>query len=138
MFTFPGREWVEEFAKGLNNSPEFAKAAGKWEGSICFAVEAEPGKLDKSVYIYMNPTHGKVEEAALLDSPDEKKVDYLLVGPYSLWKEIVQGKTDSMQAIMKGKLKLKGNMAALLKQVKASQVMMAQLKTIPTRFIDEA
>ena len=60
-----------------------------------------------------------------------------MTAKYSIWKDILNGKYDGTQAIMKGKMKLKGNMQELMKNVAASQVMMNEMKKVETTFLDE-
>lgn len=136
MYTFPSEEWMNALIDILNDSDDYKKAAATWEGSVIFAIEADE-KLDKPLYFYANPYHGHISDQCLIDGPDDKEVDFFITGPYATWKDICNRKLDSMQAIMKGKLKIKGSMAKLLKQVKASQAMMKILGDIPTQFIDE-
>ncbi len=136
MYTFPSEEWMHALIDLLNKSDDYKKAAATWEGSVIFAIESDE-KLDKPLYFYANPYHGQISDQCLIDSPDDKDVDFFITGPYSTWKDICNRKLDSMQAIMKGKLKIQGSMAKLLKQVKASQAMMKILGDIPTQFIDE-
>jgi putative sterol carrier protein len=112
MAVFPSEEWLKALVDTLNASAEYEKAASTWEGDIAFAVLAEEGMLDRDIYLYANPYHGKISDPKVLDSLEGKDITFVITGPYSVWKEIIQGKTDSMQAIMRGKLKVKGNMQA--------------------------
>ena len=134
---FPSEEWMNAFVDLIKDSPEYKKAAAGWEGTICLVIEAEEGKFDNDLIFFADPYHGEIREHCILNSADDRDVDFMINGPYSVWKDIQQGKMDTMQAIMKGKLTIKGNMSALLKQVKATQVMMKFLEQIPTRYPDE-
>ena len=134
---FPSEDWMNAFVGLVDGSPEYQKAAGNWEGTIGLVIEEENGKLDKDLIFYADPYHGEIRDYCLINSLEEKDIDFVIRGPYSVWKEIQQGKLDSMQAIMKGKVQIKGNMAALLKQVKATQIMMKFLEQIPTKYVDE-
>ncbi|MBW1989355.1 MAG: SCP2 sterol-binding domain-containing protein [Deltaproteobacteria bacterium] len=135
---FPSIEWFQALADELNSSDEYKKAASKYEGALCLEVLKEPGMLEEDIYGYVDPYHGEIREFCIMESPDEKETEFQVSGPYSTWKEIVKGNLDPMQAIMKGKLKVRGSMAKLLKEVKASQAMLKSLKNIPTRYLDEA
>jgi len=137
MAIFPSEEWLMALVDTLNGSAEYEKAASTWEGDIVFAVLAEEDMLDKDMYLYANPYHGKLSDPKVLDALEGEDITFVIKGAYPVWKEIVQGKTDSMQAIMRGKLKVKGNMQALLKQTAASTALMKELANVPTEFIDE-
>jgi putative sterol carrier protein len=134
---FPSKEWMDKLVDLLKGNADYKKAAGNWEGSLALVIEAEEGKLDKKLIFYADPYHGEIRAHAIINNIEEKNPDFVINGPYSVWKEIQKGNMDTMQAIMKGKVKVKGNMAALLKQVKATQVMMKLLEEIPTKYVDE-
>ena len=131
---FPSEKWFNELCNLLNNSPEYKKAAAKWEGSLALVLEAEEGKLDEDFIFYAKPYHGEIKENCTIKKLDEKNPDFIIRGPFSSWQEVQQGKMDALQAIMKGKLKVKGSMAMLLKQVRASQILMQLMREIPTKF----
>ena len=134
---FPSEDWMNKLVDLLRDNEDYKKAASNWEGSLALVIEKEEGKFDQDLIFYADPYHGEIREHAIVNSVEEKSPDFVINGPYSVWKEIQQGNMDSMQAIMKGKVKVKGNMAALLKQVKATQVMMKLLEEIPTKYVDE-
>ena len=136
-YDFPSTAWFEALSNALNASEDYAKAAANYEGALCLEVLAEPPMLAETIYGFVDPYHGKIREYAIMASPTERLTDFQVPGPYSTWKEIVKGNLDPMQAIMKGKLKVRGSMAKLLKEVKASQAMLKSLKNIPTRYLDE-
>ena len=137
MPVYPSEEWVKAVQDALNASKQYEKVAKKWKGALIVEILPEEGILDKPAYLYINPVAGKVEEACQLKSLDEKDAPYVMTAKYSIWKDILNGKYDGTQAIMKGKMKLKGNMQELMKNVAASQVMMNEMKKVETTFLDE-
>lgn len=137
MPVYPSEGWVKALQETLNKSKEYEKAAKRWKGALITEILEEPGKLEKPVYLYVNPVEGKIIEAMELKSREEKDAPYVMSAKYSVWKDIIQGKYDGTAAIMKGKMKLKGNMQEMMKNVAASQIMMKEMKKIETVFIDE-
>lgn len=133
---YPSLEWLTELKDRLNADPDYEKAAANWEGSLVLHIQADEG-LDKDFFMWSDPYHGKIREVKVLNSLDEEKAEFVLSGKYTTWKTIVKGELDAMKAIMKSKLKVKGNMAFLLKQTKASNVLMKVQQSIDTAFIDE-
>ncbi|MBC2716311.1 MAG: hypothetical protein HF978_13460 [Desulfobacteraceae bacterium] len=134
---FGTQDWVDELVTKANSSDAYKKAGKNWEGDLKIIILAEEGLTDKDIIYYLDPHHGEIRSASLLETVDEKETAFTLTGPYSVWKEITSGKTDSMKAIMKGQLKVKGSMAKLMRQVKASQVMMKIMTSIETIYSDE-
>jgi putative sterol carrier protein len=50
------------------------------------------------------------------------------------WKKVMTKKLDPIQAMMTGQLKLKGNMAIIMKSVRAAKELVESCTRIPTEF----
>ena len=138
MPVFPSEEWLKELEQLTVSDEEYKKAGADWEGDVVMIIEAEPGKLDEPFYYYSKPHRGDLLEARKLASLDEKPdVEYVISGPYSVWKSIVKREADAMQMMMKGKVRVKGDMQKLLKYAKFQQLGMKALQKVETTFIDE-
>ncbi len=138
MPDFPSYEWMKELVEMLNGSEEYQKAAAAYEGVMALLIKAEEGKLEKDILGYVHPYHGQITEYGLWDDLEGKNPMFIISAPYSTWKKVVKGEIDPMGAIMKGKIRIKGDMAKLLKRTHGSQLMMEAMKQIETQFIDEA
>ena len=137
MPLFPSQEFMDELARLLNESREYELSAKTFEGGLTLILEPDD-KVKQEACIYMEPRNGKIVEARMLASPDEKQAAFVLTGPYSAWKDVVLGKQDAVSSLMKGKLRLKqGKMATLLKNVKSSQITMKTMRKIKAEFLDE-
>jgi putative sterol carrier protein len=133
---FPSKEWLNELKDSLNADKTFEKTAAKWEGSLVMHVQADE-LLDKETIMWIDPYHGKVRDAKIINSLDEEKSEFVLGAQYSTWKDILNGKMDSMKAMMKGKIKVQGKLTTLLKQTKASNALIKVQQNMDTIFIDE-
>ena len=133
---FPSGEWLNELKDRLNADKAFEKAARKWEGSLVMHVLADE-LLDKETIMWIDPYHGKIRDAKILNSLDDEKSEFVLGAQYSTWKAIINGEMDSMKAMMKGKIKVQGKLTALLKQTKASNALIKVQQNMDTVFIDE-
>jgi len=138
MPVFPSEEWLKALEQLTVSDEEYKKAGADWEGDVVMIIDAEPGKLDKPFYYYSKPHRGELLEARKIASLDEKpNVEYVISGPYSVWKSIVKREADAMQMMMKGKIRVKGDMQKLLKYAKFQQLGMKALQRVETTFIDE-
>jgi putative sterol carrier protein len=133
---FPSVEWLNELKDSLNADKPFEKAAAKWEGSLVMHVQADE-LLDKETIMWIDPYHGKVRDAKIINSLDEEESEFVLGAQYSTWKAIINGEMDSMKAMMKGKIKVQGKLTTLLKQTKASNALIKVQQNMDTIFIDE-
>lgn len=130
---FGSPEWVQALHEELNKSAAYEDAARNWEGDFYFVVDPE-GPVTEPVYLYMDLWHGKSREAFVVADPKQKNPAFVLSGKYGKWKQVVTAKLDPIQALATGQLKIKGNMVAILKNVKAAQEIVRACTRIDTEF----
>lgn len=134
--TFPSLEWAEELARRLNTLPEYQDSAVNWKGTLVMAVLAEPGKLDRDYNIAMDPTGGTIKNVHLCDEAGRKSADFTLLAKFSVWKDVVQGKHDILSGVIRGKIRLRGQLFKLMLQLKTPEITMREMRNMPTRFAD--
>ena len=132
-FPFPSDAWVKAMMEELNRSDVYKDVAKNWEGDFYFVIEAG-GKLAKEAILYMDLWHGKCRDACEVSDPDTRKPTFRLSGPIANWKRVMTKQLDPMQAMMTGQLKLKGNMAMVMKNVRAAKELVECCTRIPTDF----
>ncbi len=133
---YPSIDWLNELKDSLNANTAFEKAAAKWEGSLVMHIQADE-LLDKETIMWIDPYKGKIRDAKIINSLDEKESEFVLSAKYSTWKAIINGEMDSMKAILKGKIKVQGKLTSLLKQTKASNALIKVQQNMDSVFIDE-
>jgi putative sterol carrier protein len=133
MAVFATQEWLDEMARLLNEDPVYAEVAKDWEGDFLYIIE--PDDLQPTPgYYYMDLYHGKCRKAVLLKDPSEVKAEFELSAPYSVWKKILTGELDGNKAMMTRKLKFKGNITKVMKNVKATQAYAKALAPLKTEY----
>ena len=125
--------WIELFHAEINKSEAYRQAARTWEGDFYFIIEAE-GSLTEPVYMYMDLWHGESREAFITRDPSVKDPEFVIRAPVSTWKEVVEMRLDPIKALMTKKLKLKGNMAKIMRAVKAANELVRCTTRVPTEF----
>ena len=130
---FPTDEWIKALMVDLNESKTYAEAAKKWEGDFIFIVEPG-GTLKETVMLYMDLWHGKCRDAFEITGGTEMKPAFVIRAPVGNWKKVMTKKVDPIQALMTGHLKLKGNMAVIMKSVRAAKELVESCTRIPTEF----
>jgi putative sterol carrier protein len=105
MSLFASEEWADELKAQVNVDKEMPKAGKGFDATIQFIIE---GAGDRG--------------------------DYTVCGDYSVWKDIVEGRQDPLQAIMIKKLTFEGNMQTIMKYIKAVNLLMENVKHVPTEF----
>lgn len=119
---FPSQEWVEKYIDKINENEAYAKAAKNWEGDFLFVMEPD-GNLQEEVTLYIDLWHGKARSGYLVtpENPAPDKVAYTYSGKYTNWLKLLNKEIDPIKGLMQRKFKLKGNMAKVLRAVKAAQ-----------------
>lgn len=120
---FPTQEWVEKFVEKVNSNVEYEKAAKDWEGDFLFIIEPDgTGSLTETVTIYCDLWHGKCRKAFVV-TPETGtlEAEYKYSGKYANWIRLLTGKIGPIKGLLARQFKLKGNMAKVLKAVKAAQ-----------------
>ena len=115
---FPSPEWLKALEERLNSDPRYAQVARNWEGDLAFIIEPDDsGELTEPLVLYLDLWHGKCRGSAVLQDPAEKNPAFTLAATLENYRRILEGKLDPMQAMLTRKLKVKGNMAYMMRNV---------------------
>lgn len=109
------KEWIEALAEKLKNDKVYQESAEGFDAVFQFIVEPEPDKgitETKEVGIEL-PDCDKTWVGVRDDA------NYTMSGRYGVYYEVMHGKMGATRAITMRKLKVKGNLANLLKYKKA-------------------
>jgi len=115
-------EWGQAFGETISGDAQYRESAKGWEGAVALVIKAKPEVgLDEDISVVMDLWHGDCRSVQILPKEEAAKAPYVLTGSYDTWKDVAKGKTDAIKATMLGKIKLKGNMATIVRYVKASK-----------------
>jgi putative sterol carrier protein len=130
---FPSDEWIKAMMADLNASQSYEDSAKTWEGDFIFLIQPG-GSLEEPVRLYMDLWHGKCRDAYLVKNGEDLQAAFAITAPVANWKKVMTKKLDPIQAMMTGQLKLKGNMAIIMKSVRAAKELVESCTRIPTEF----
>jgi putative sterol carrier protein len=131
--SFPSDAWIKTMMEDLNASSAYFESARNWEGDFLFVVEPG-GNLTTAMGLYMDLHHGKCRDAFAVEDINGKSAAFRLAGPVSNWKKVMTKKLDPIQAMMTGQLKLSGNMAIIMRNVRAAKELVESCTRIETDF----
>lgn len=129
MYAFT-KGWIDALAETLRNDEQYQQKAKGFDSSFQFIAEAAPEK-------------GVPDQRACglnLPQCDENwegirpGTDYIMSGPYQIFHKIMIGKMSPVMAITTRKVKVKGNLAKLLKYTGATNRFVEVLGQIETEF----
>jgi len=130
-------EWARALETEINASSEYRNAAASWgagfNGNILLAFE-KGGPLEQGLYLLLRLERGRCLAAEFVPGPARPEAGFTLRAPYALWREILNGKTLAASAILTGKMRVEGNMVALLKHAGAHRSLIHCVASLETRF----
>jgi len=135
---FPSPEWVAEFQKQINASPDYKAASLTWEaGPIALLADEVPEiGLEEDVAIWLDLFHGECREAKLVSPEEAETAPFVIRGTYALWKQMLLKEFGPVKALLTGKLKVRGSMATIMKYMKGAQELVECASRVPTQFLD--
>lgn len=140
MPLFPSQAWCEQAIRLANGDPDAARAGAGWDADIGIIVRAEPGKLRADFVVYLKPTAGRFEKLRLLreaDELEELEPAYRVSAPYSVWKALIQGKLDPVEALVSKNLHVKGDVQPLIERMQYRGIAERMLGRLESVFADE-
>jgi putative sterol carrier protein len=128
---FPSDDWIKELSRQLNASESYERSAKDWEGDFWFLVEpdeAYPG----TAHLFLGLHHGKSSAAAMEPDPASRQAEFTLSAPFSIWRQVIEGKLDPIQGMMMRKLNLQGNLTKIMRYPRAAKEIVSCCALIPT------
>jgi putative sterol carrier protein len=114
---FPSPEWLQGLEEKLNKDKKYAQIAKNWEGDLIFFIDPE-GNLKERLTLYLDLWHGTCRSVEYNPDP-EKYLEpvFTLTANYSNITAILTGKLDPMTAMLTNKLKVKGSLGYMMRNV---------------------
>ncbi|GIU96319.1 MAG: Fis family transcriptional regulator [Actinomycetota bacterium] len=138
MARFLSDAWFRELVERIEASEAYREAAADWEGDVAFWIEAEPDRgLEEDVFAVLDLWHGRCLGGGLVERSRAEAARYLIAAPYSRWKDVVTGHLDPVRGMMQGKLRVRGDLPTIVRQVRAANELVRLTGEIPTEFPDE-
>ena len=140
MPKFPSKEWCEEAVRLTNSDPESGPAGQGWTGDFGVVVDPEPGKLAKVFVVHIAPKDGRIGKPRVLDDPDdldEFDPAYVARAPYSVWKALLRGTLDPVEAVLQRRISVKGDLQPLIERMRYKGIADRVFAQLKTEFTDE-
>lgn len=114
---FPSQEWLQGLEQKLNSDAHYREIAKNWEGDLLFHIEPE-GNLKEPLTFYLDLWHGQCRKVAYKPTPESyPNPVFTLTASYHDITSILLGKLNPMTAMMTSKLKVKGSMGYMMRNV---------------------
>ena len=114
---FPSKEWLQGLENKLNTDERYKEIARNWEGDLLFFIEPE-GNLKERLSFYLDLWHGRCRKVDYQPAPEAHPTPaFTLTASYKDITAILTGALNPMTAMMTSKLKVKGSMGYMMRNV---------------------
>ena len=114
---FPSEEWLKGLETKLNSDQRYHEIAKHWEGDLFFFIEPD-GNLKEQLTFYLDLWHGKCRDVEYNPQPESHpNPTYTLTSTYKNITSVLSGSLNPVTAIMTSKLKVKGSMSYMIRNV---------------------
>jgi len=131
-------EWVALFEKAIQEDAEYKEVAKDWEGTVVLHVQAKPEYgLDQDLYVLLDLWHGECRSARIVPSSAGQAGDFVITGSMDRWIQVGRKELDPVKGMMQGKLKLKGDLPTIVRNVRAASRLVDISSDIGGKYPDE-
>lgn len=132
------QEWLDAWKQKIAGSQEYKEIAKEWEGSVGLICNADPSKsIPNPVYLFTDYWHGDVRDFLVCDEVKVQTAKFIMTGDYARWKQVAKKELDATKALMQGKLKLKGDLTYVVRNVKTINKVIDLLTEVQTVWPDD-
>ncbi len=137
---FASVEWIEAVVREVNAHPDLPRALSGLGADLAAVVERDPVHFPHGAAAWGRQEGGRIVAwRALEDEDDVLEIDpaYVVRAPLTLWKELLTGKADPVQAALSGRVRVKGDLEGLVRRAGYRYIVEAALRRVETVFPDE-
>lgn len=134
MPVFPSSEWIDAFCDELTAHPRAAEAAVNLAGIYRFVVDPGDSVRIQHTYEVQLAAEGGRAHARQVRMAASPRVTVRT--DYGRWRQLLEGRLDLGPAILFGRLRVSGDMAALLGSRPDADVLLDALRGVDTTWAD--
>ncbi len=137
---FPSQEWLAALVGAVNAHPDLGRALAGLGADLAAVVEAQPPALPRPFAAWGRQAGGRIGEWRVREDEDEIleiEPAYVVRAPYRLWKDLLRRRLDPVQAALSGRVRVQGDLEALVRRSGYRYVIDAALDRVATEFPDE-
>ncbi|BDG06652.1 SCP2 sterol-binding domain-containing protein [Anaeromyxobacter oryzae] len=131
---FGSREWIQAVVAAANANPELAAGLAGLGRDVAMVVEADPPAWPLTVAAWAEHDGRRIARWRLLADEDEileLEPAYVIRAPYRAFRALLRG-ADPVEAALSGKVKVEGDLEALVRRSRYRHVIDAALAAVPT------
>lgn len=129
-------EWATAWHAALDSSEAYRRAAATWEGAVALVMHPDPALgVPARRAVFLDLWHGACRAARPASEADLAAAAYVIEANAGVWRDLLDGRTSPIMALMTGKLSLtRGNLASLLPYAGAANELVSVATRLRTTF----
>lgn len=139
MPVFPSEEWCRAAIALAEADPELPAASAGWQGDFCVVMLPAPPYLREPFIIHLRPEGARIGEFRVLedlDEVDEVGAAYVARAPYPVWKGLLRGTVDPVEAVLRRQVSVQGDVQPLIERARFKGIIDRVLSQLQTTFVD--
>jgi putative sterol carrier protein len=131
-------EWISAYKGAINGNPAYKAAGALWtHGVVALVCKAQPPGFPNDVGLWLDLDRGVCREARAVTVEEAMKAPFCITGEYARWKQVLRKELEPIKGMMQGKLKLKGDLPTIVREVESAKELVNSAGTLDTTFADE-
>ncbi|MCC7052459.1 MAG: SCP2 sterol-binding domain-containing protein [Gemmatimonadaceae bacterium] len=123
--------WADALRDAVNSDEAFREAGRKWTNPVALIVTAHAARPD-GVAVQVDLEAGTCTAAAAL-RPDDVTAPFVLSASLETWREIMEGETDPIAAVSRGRVAVtRGSLSLLMLSAGTARALLASTRKIDT------
>lgn len=137
--TFASDEWIDALWAQLRTDDAVRSAGTTWaHGPLLLVIEPEADKgLTETVALRLDIHEGEARDLRRAEVAAASRTPFAIAGPYSRWKAAIQGTVDLVDAILQGKVRVKGDLPTLKLHKPLLAAVLAAAARVETEYPDD-
>ena len=134
MPVFPSSEWIDAFCDRVTAHPRAASAAANLGGVYRFVVDPAGPLREQHTYeilLAVQDGHARAERVAGTDAPR-----VVVRTDYGRWRRLLEGRLELAPAVLFGRVRVSGDMAALVRSGDDADVLVDSLRHVETIWLE--
>jgi putative sterol carrier protein len=127
---FPSAEWAVAFRSAINENAAYRDAARAWVGDILLLVRP-PDAAAPSPGVHLDLANGECRSAEFHADGRHVSSEFVFEGTIENWQKLMRHEVDPVKAIMDGTLKVRGNLAKLMRFTRAAKELVETASDVP-------
>ena len=137
---FASSGWLDAVVREVNGHADLGRALSGLGADLAAVIERDARHFPSGAAAWGRQEGGRIVTWRILEDEDdvlELEPAYVVRAPLALWKDLLTGRADPVQAALSGRVRVKGDLEGLVRRAGYRYIVDEALRRVPTEFPDE-